>query len=116
MKPSKGDDLEHPVTELEAVRSILVQGLPLLDQELTESSIVQVNAALYHINLLLYSKYFIIFASAAHIPYLSTSTTCTLTRTVELSTLYRVQRTTSVFTLYVWKIHIPLWADFPCPI
>lgn len=42
MKSSKGDALDHPVTELEAVRSILVQGLPLLDQELTESSIVQV--------------------------------------------------------------------------
>lgn len=42
MIPSKGDDLEHPVTEQEAVRSVLVQGLPLLDQELTESSIVQV--------------------------------------------------------------------------
>lgn len=43
MLPSKGDDLEHPVTEQEAVRSVLVQGLPLLDQELTESSIVQVH-------------------------------------------------------------------------
>lgn len=42
MTGSKGDDLEHPVTEQEAVRSVLVQGLPLLDQELTESSIVQV--------------------------------------------------------------------------
>lgn len=42
MKTTKGEDLEHPVTDLEAVRSILVQGLPLLDQELTESSIVQV--------------------------------------------------------------------------
>lgn len=41
MKASKGDALEHPVTELEAVRSILVQDIPLLDQELTESSIVQ---------------------------------------------------------------------------
>lgn len=33
--------MSHPVTEQEAVRSILVQGLPLLDQELTESSVVQ---------------------------------------------------------------------------
>lgn len=50
MKPSKGDDLEHPVTELEAVRSILVQGLPLLDQELTESSIVQVCTICTHVH------------------------------------------------------------------
>lgn len=42
MKTSEGSAVAHPVTELEAVRSILVQGLPLLDQELTESSIVQV--------------------------------------------------------------------------
>lgn len=42
MTPAKGGDLQHPVTDVEAVRSILVQGLPLLDQELTESSIVQV--------------------------------------------------------------------------
>lgn len=42
MKATKGDALEHPVTETEAVRSILVQEIPLLDQELTESSIVQV--------------------------------------------------------------------------
>lgn len=42
MKASQGSALEHPVTEVEAVRSVLVQGLPLLDQELTESSIVQV--------------------------------------------------------------------------
>lgn len=42
MTPTKGSDLDHPVTEQEATRSILVQGLPLLDQELTESSIVQV--------------------------------------------------------------------------
>ncbi|CAM9602990.1 unnamed protein product [Ectocarpus fasciculatus] len=53
MKPSKGDDLEHPVTDLEAVRSILVQGLPLLDQELTESSIVQVFSAYGEISKLL---------------------------------------------------------------
>lgn len=45
MKSSKGDALDHPVTEIEAVRSILVQGLPLLDQELTESSIVQVRGS-----------------------------------------------------------------------
>lgn len=42
MKPSKGDAMSHPITELEASRAVLVQGLPLLDQELTESSIVQV--------------------------------------------------------------------------
>lgn len=42
MTASQGGALAHPVTEVEAVRSILVQGLPLLDQELTESSIVQV--------------------------------------------------------------------------
>lgn len=36
--------MSHPVTEQEAARSILVQGLPLLDQELTESSIVQASA------------------------------------------------------------------------
>ncbi|CAM9589004.1 unnamed protein product [Ectocarpus sp. 8 AP-2014] len=53
MKPSKGEDLEHPVTDLEAVRSILVQGLPLLDQELTESSIVQVFSAYGEISKLL---------------------------------------------------------------
>lgn len=41
MKASRGNALEHPVTEQEAVRSVLVQGLPMLDQELTESSIVQ---------------------------------------------------------------------------
>lgn len=43
MKANKGDALEHPVTEVEAIRSILVQEIPLLDQELTESSIVQVS-------------------------------------------------------------------------
>ena len=44
MVASTADKLSHPVTEKEAMRSILVQGLPLLDQELTESSIVQVSA------------------------------------------------------------------------
>lgn len=43
MKPSQGDAMSHPITELEASRAVLVQGLPLLDQELTESSIVQVS-------------------------------------------------------------------------
>ena len=43
MKPSKGDSMPHPITEHEASRAVLVQGLPLLDQELTESSIVQVS-------------------------------------------------------------------------
>lgn len=47
MQSSSGDAVDHPVTELEAVRSILVQGLPLLDQELTESSIVQVSLTLH---------------------------------------------------------------------
>eukprot|EP00752_Nemacystus_decipiens_P003911 g3586.t1 len=53
MIPGKGGDLEHPVTEQEAVRSVLVQGLPLLDQELTESSIVQVFSAYGEISKLL---------------------------------------------------------------
>ncbi|CAM9671753.1 unnamed protein product [Scytosiphon promiscuus] len=53
MTPTKGSDLDHPVTEQEAVRSILVQGLPLLDQELTESSIVQVFSAYGEISKLL---------------------------------------------------------------
>ncbi|CAM9679697.1 unnamed protein product, partial [Hapterophycus canaliculatus] len=53
MTPTKGSDLDHPVTEQEAVRSILVQGLPLLDQELTETSIVQVFSAYGEISKLL---------------------------------------------------------------
>ncbi|CAM9262694.1 unnamed protein product [Laminaria digitata] len=53
MKPSKGDSMSHPVTELEAPRAVLVQGLPLLDQELTESSIVQVFSAYGEISKLL---------------------------------------------------------------
>lgn len=44
MAASTGSNMSHPVTEQEAARSILVQGLPLLDQELTESSIVQASA------------------------------------------------------------------------
>lgn len=53
MKPSKGDEMSHPITELEASRAVLVQGLPLLDQELTESSIVQVFSAYGEISKLL---------------------------------------------------------------